>query len=118
MKIKNIKIGTLLISILVFLIYPIARAIKSPNHLLAFSDSTLIIGAIAIIIGVFNSAVLHGDYDIASYMAHKRKFVESDIDYQTYYAQRKEKRKDSFNYPLFIGIIFIILSIISGIIAG
>ncbi|MBQ3419438.1 MAG: DUF3899 domain-containing protein [Erysipelotrichaceae bacterium] len=117
MKLKNIRIRELIISLIISLLYPIARAVISQNHLIAFSDSTLIIGLLAIMIGIFNAAVLHGDYDIASYLAHRRRFKNDELDFNTYQKSQEEKRKDSFNYPLFIGIIFILISFLINIIA-
>lgn len=117
MKLKNLNFKTLIITLIIFLIYPILKAIFSNNHLVALSDSMLIIGLISIIIGIFNSAVLHGDYDISSYLAHRKKFKNDNIDFKTYANEQKEKRKDSFNYPLLIGIIFLIISVIVGLIS-
>lgn len=112
MNFKNIKIRQLITSLLVSLMYPVARAVTSKNPLVAFSDSALIIGLIGIILGVFTNGVLRGDYDITSFIANKRKF-NNEISFAEYEVRQKEKRKDSFNYPLFIGILFLLLSFIT-----
>ena len=113
MKFKNIKIRELITALLVSFLYPVARAVTSKNPLVAFSDSTFIIGLLGILFGVFTASVLHGDYDLTSYLAHRKKLQNNEIDFATYEAEQKEKRKDSFNYPLFIGILFLILSFIT-----
>ena len=116
MKFKNISLKTLLIFLFIYLLYPVVKAVVSDDHLLVFSDSCLIIGLVSIFFGVFNSFVLHGDYDIASYILNKKRLKNEGIDYKEYLKQRKEKRKDSFNYPLFIGILMILFSLISALI--
>ena len=112
MKFKNIKIRELITALTVSLLYPVARAVTSKNPLVAFSDSSLIIALIGIIIGVFTWGVLRGDYDVASFIANRRKYA-NEVSFSEYEIRQKEKRKDSFNYPLFIGILFLILSFIT-----
>lgn len=112
MNFKNIRIRELITALLVSSLYPVAKAVTSKNPLVAFSDSALIIGLIGIIIGVFTNGVLRGDYDITSFIANKRKF-NNEMSFVEYEIRQKEKRKDRFNYPLFIGILFLILSFIT-----
>ncbi len=116
MKFKNLNWGELAKSLLICLIYPVARGIIAKNHLVAFCDSMTIIGLIAILFGVFNEGVLQGDYDIHSYIARRRVPKNEKIDYEAYRAQQEELRKDSFNYPLLVGIIFTIASVIVSLI--
>lgn len=94
-EIKKIRIRELIILLIISLLYPVAKAVISQNHLITFSDSTFIIGLLAIMIGIFNEAVLHGDYDIASYLAHRRKFKNNNIDLKLMQMNKKKKRKDS-----------------------
>ena len=108
MNFKNLRLREFITALIVSLIWPVVKAIISENHLVAFCDSLTIIGLIAIIFGVFTSAVLHGDYDIAAYLARRRKYKNSEMDFDTYVRMQEEIRKDSFNYPLLIGIIFLV----------
>ncbi|MBR3227245.1 MAG: DUF3899 domain-containing protein [Erysipelotrichaceae bacterium] len=112
MKFKNLNWGALAKAILICLIYPVARGIIAKNHMVAFCDSMTIIGLLAIIFGVFNEGVLQGDYDIHSYIARRKALRNEKVDYEAYRAQQENKRKDSFNYPLLVGIIFTVASII------
>ena len=116
MKFKNLNWGELAKSLLICLIYPVARGIMAKNHMVAFCDSMTIIGLLAIILGMFNEGVLQGDYDIHSYIARRRAIRKEQIDYEAYRAQQEDKRKDSFNYPLLVGIIFTIVSVIVALI--
>ena len=110
-RFKNLKIKTLLVHLIVTLAYPAAKAITSEDHgLLVFCDVLTIVAGILLIAGVVYGLALHGDFDIAGY-AFRRGFRSGQK--QTYDAYRKnmqEKREDAFNYPLFVGLLYIALS--------
>lgn len=136
MKFKNIKVKNLIVSVLVSFVYPITKSIISNNRLLVFSDTCLIIGLISLVIGLMNSLYLHGDFDITNYIAHTLVTREGNNlasfltrknnllgtatksereDLVLFVENQKNKRKDSFNYPLFCSILLLIMSYITSL---
>ena len=114
MKLKNIKARDLIINLLVAFAYPLARAIKSENHMLAFSDACTYIGLALLIIGLINTFFLHGDFDITGYIASNAMNKEKK-DFSIYMEEQETKRKESFNYPLFSSIILFAAAYISSL---
>ena len=110
-RFRNLKIRTLFIHILVTAAYPVAKAVTAEQHkLTVFCDVLTIVAGILLIAGVVYGLALHGDFDIAGY-TFRRGFRSGQK--QTYDAYRKnmqEKREDAFNYPLFLGILYLIVS--------
>ena len=113
MKFKNLKMKNLLIDLFIVLLYPIVKAIASEKHLLVFSDTCVIFGLALLIFGVINSFFLHGDMDITGFIANRA--FKKDVSFDTYMQEQEEKRKDSFNYPLFISFILLILSCLTAL---
>lgn len=110
---QGFKISNFIASLIIGFIYPIAKTAISENKLLVFSDTCFIISLFFIGFGVINSLYLHGDFDITSFIA-KRSFTKDKKEsYDEYKENINEKRKDSFNYPLFTGLLILIVSIIS-----
>lgn len=110
-RFKNLKPQTLLTHVIVTLLYPLARAIiASSQRLLIFLDSLTIIAAILLIAGIIYSLYLHGDFDISSYVMRRARSNAPKQSFETYKANQKERREASFNYPLFLGIVYIVLS--------
>ena len=114
MNFKNFRLKDYLINVGIVLIYPVVRGLTAENHLLAFSDTCLVIGMFVLIFAVVNSLFLHGDYDITGYVAN-RTFNKDMEDYETYKKEQEEKRKSSFNYPLLSAITLFVLSYISSL---
>lgn len=113
-RFKNIKVKYLIIHLIVTLAYPAARAITATkNKLQFFTDAITIIGILLILIGVFYSFYLHGDFDRTSYV-FQRSLSRGGIvkPYEAYQADSKQRREDGFNYPLYLGILYIIVSAI------
>ena len=111
-RFKNIKINRLIAHLIVTLLYPAVKAyISEYNRLLIFTDSLTIIAAILIIIGLLYSFYLHGDFDRASYVL-KRGMTRYGMEtpFETYEKNANETREDAFNYPLFLGIIYLVIS--------
>ena len=115
MNFKNLKIKSLLIDLIICLTFPIVKAYSSTNNkLLIFSDICTIIGFLCLLFGVINSLILHGDYDVTSYIM-QRTIHKNSQNFDSYKKDKEEKRKDSFNYPLLCGIILIIISYLSAL---
>ncbi len=121
---RKIKIRVLITHLIVTLLYPIFRAVSSEsNKMLVFIDSLTIIALVLIIGGVIYALFLHGDFDISGYLLRRgmsrgnkrfqRKSAEPEepkMNYYTYLANLYEKREEAYNYPLLIGILYLIIS--------
>lgn len=111
-SLKNINISTLIIHVIITLAYPVIKvSISSANKLLIFTDTLTIISLVLIIIGVFYRLVLKGDFDITRFV-FDRSFNKNKKKEDAYFADEKQKRENSFNYPLFLGIIYLVIAII------
>ena len=112
-RFKNLKAKPLLTHLIITLAYPLAKAITSESKkLLVFCDVLTIVACVLLLAGVVYSLALHGDFDIAGF-ALKRGIHANDPVPQTYDAyrkDRKEKREDAFNYPLFLGLVYVAVS--------
>lgn len=108
---KNIKIRTLLIALPLMLAYPVAKAlISSSNRLMIFSDTLLIISLLLIALGVLFTFTRFGDFDITRYI-FRRGTDKNAKSFGEYKKDREEQRKETFNYPLFLGLVFLVVSV-------
>ena len=92
--------------------YPAARAfVAERNKLQLFTDAMTITGMVLIIGGLIYSFVLHGDFDIGGFVM-KRGFrrVDDMANFGKYKAKQEAARMKTFNYPLFLGILYLIIS--------
>ena len=83
------------------LIYPLYAWISSEPKLklLKLTDALTVMAFVFLVIGVIYSLIRHGDFDITEYVA-KRSLRKGDITpYNAFKEDKKESRKDSFNYP-------------------
>ena len=112
-RFKNIKIKWLIVHLIITLAYPAARGITAPrNGLQMFTDAMTVIGALLIVLGVFYTFYLKGDFDRSAYI-FKRGFERGIVKpYEAYVQDNQEKREESFNYPLFLGVIYIAASVV------
>ena len=102
------KPGTMLTHMLVTLAYPAARALTAPrNKLLLFTDAMTIIAMVLLVCGIVYALVLRGDFDISGF-AFIRGLRGVGKNYDAYRADRKEEREEAFNYPLFLGILYLL----------
>lgn len=107
---KKEFIKRLIITYFVAMIYPVFKGVTE-HSLLPITDSTFIMSLILLAFGLINNIGRLGAFDSTIYM-FKRNFQHYDKSYQVYLADVKEKKKDSFNYPLFLGILLLITSIV------
>lgn len=111
-RFKNIRIGTLLIHLLVTLAYPVVKALMSSGQrLLIFTDILTIIAMALLIIGVICAAFIHGDFDISGFFI-RRGIKKEEKGFQAFEADMKEKREAVFNYPLFLGLVYLIVVLV------
>lgn len=93
--------------------YPAAKAIVTEgNKLQVFTDAMTIIAMVLLIGGVVYALILHGDYDIAGFIVKRGANSKEELNYQSYKKEQKEKREEAFNYPLFLGILYLAASAI------
>ena len=113
LKLKNIRLRPLLAHLIVTLLYPVFRAIIAEDHkLLLFTDAITIIGLVMIAGGVFYALFLHGDFDISSYLMKRGMQKEPKETFRTYLMNVYEKREGAFNYPLFLGVLYLLAAVI------
>ena len=111
-KIKNINIRVLISHLIVTLAYPLVKACTSDsNRLLIFTDAITITAYILLIGGVVYSLYLHGDFDISGFLMKRGAQKDAKQSFQAYIADVFEKREDAFNYPLFLGVAYLIIAI-------
>ena len=116
MKFRNLKIKDLIPNLIVSLAYPLIRIFRVPaNRLLAFTDALTIISLILLVLGIINYLHMKGDFDRAQYMFSLRPlWVFSRRAPKPYDEFAKDKAVDhanEFNYPLFLGLIYLVISI-------
>ena len=105
---KKIKVRPLRAHLIVTLAYPAARSAAAADHrLLLFTDAITVTGMVLLIGGVIYAMVLHGDFDITGFALKRGMQKGSQQTFDAYMADRKEKREEAFNYPLFLGIVYL-----------
>ena len=119
-KLKKIRLSILLYFMLISLTYPTLKAFSSSdNRLLVFTDAMTIIALVLVLLGVVYSLVLHGDFDISRYYIQngarsfryaitRRDRTQEQKSIDEYLREARERREDSFNYPLFLGIVYLL----------
>ena len=108
---KTIKWQALVVAIPLTLAYPIIKAaISERNRLMIFADTLLISSLILVGLGVLFTFTRFGDFDITRYIFYRgaSKNVKSFAEYKK---DREEQRRETFNYPLFFGLIYLAVSL-------
>ena len=124
-KLKNIKPKPLIAHLIVTLAYPAVKAFTAADHkLLAFTNAMTIVGLILLVVGVIYSMNLHGDFDISRYYLQRgmrsfrfyaprqKETPDAEQNPAEFLQDLREKRADAFNYPLFLGILYVLASVI------
>ncbi|MGX8704271.1 MAG: DUF3899 domain-containing protein [bacterium] len=127
-KLKKIKPAPLITHLIITLAYPVVKTFTAEgNRLIIFANAITIIGFILIIGGIIYSMNLHGDFDATRYYMQSgvRSFrslkffnrgqnqeIKQEQNPAEFLQELKEKRADAFNYPLFLGIIYVLISIV------
>lgn len=109
---KNFKLKNFILNFCICIAYPVVKAIKADNKTLVLSDTLFIMSLVFIVAGIVTSFVLHGDFDITSFIARRSFKHDADFTYEKYKKEKQDERKGSFNYPLLVGIIVFIISYI------
>ena len=123
-KLKNIKPRMLLTHVVISMGYPAVRALLAQeNRLMLFTDALTIVGLILLVVGIIYAMILHGDFDISTYLLQRglRSFkfgprrgeaADPNQSPQEFLQEAREKRADAFNYPLFLGILYVLVSVV------
>ena len=124
-KLKNIKPKPLIAHLIVTLAYPAVKAFTAADRkLLTFTNAVTIVGLILLVVGVIYSMNLHGDFDISRYYLQRglrsfrfyaprqKETLDTNQNPAEFLNDLKEKRADAFNYPLFLGILYVIVSVV------
>lgn len=112
---KNIRPVKLLITFLIAMIWPAVCWLRAEDRkLLAVTDAMTVVGLILILTGILYIAVRHGDFDVTEYnlmryRARKQPVIKS---FEAFKADREAEREGSFNYPLLMGILMLIISFV------
>ena len=113
---RNIKPTTLLVHVILTVMYPAAKAIRAESaKLTVFLDTLTIIALFLLIFGVFYRLVLKGDFDRIQYVFNRSLRPQKPFD--AYEEDRTEERKNSFNYPLWLGLFYFVACAVIGFIA-
>jgi hypothetical protein len=111
-RFKNIKVSILILYLVITLAYPLYKVMSAPTmKLQVLSDVLFIFGLILCLLGVVFNLYLKGDFDITSFVFRKGTDKSMNKTFAAFTQDRKEKREESFNYPLFLGILYILVSV-------
>jgi len=110
---QGFKISHFIPNLIISTAFPVVFTIGSAvnERLLNFINALTIVGLVLIIFGVVYHLYRKGDFDITQYILN-RSMNKNAKPYDAYMEDKEEKRKETFNYPLLIGILFLIVSII------
>ena len=113
LRFKNLRLRPLLLHLIIMLIYPVFRALTAEKSgLLIFTDALTIISLVMIIGGVIYALFLHGDFDISAYFLKRGIQKEPKQSFRAYLFDVYEKRESAFNYPLFVGLSGLLVSLV------
>ncbi len=111
-KKKKIKPAVLISHIIISLAYPIFRSVTADcQKLLVFTDTLTIIAGVLAIGGILYGLYLHGDFDISGYVFRRGMKNSSNENFAAYKENQKEQHAASFNYPLFLSVLYFLLCI-------
>ena len=110
---KNIKPTPLLIQLIISLAYPAFKGFTADGKgLLVFTDVLTIVASLLLIVGIFYSLVLHGDFDVAAFALKRGVKKDMKQDYRAFRENRVKEREEAFNYPLFLGLAYFAVALI------
>ena len=111
-RFKNITVDILIPYLIITLAYPLYKVISSEKmKLQVLSDVLFIFGLILCLLGVVFTLYLKGDFDITSFVFRKGTDRNMNKTFSAFAEDSKEKRENSFNYPLFLGTLYILVSV-------
>lgn len=117
---KNMKLKPLLTHVAFTLAYPVAKSFTiERNRLLYFDNLLSIVSMLLLIAGILYNMSLNGLFDVTAYYARRgfRSFTQRGEQLNIkepigeYLRQAKERREGAFNYPLFLGIVYLLIAL-------
>ena len=113
MRFKNIKLSGIVIVTMFAISYPLLKALTSEgNKLLIFLDALTITSLFLIAFGFLYFLYTSNDF-LATRYVFARKVARKEIDFETFAANKAKEKEESFNYPLFLGIFYFIVTYIA-----
>lgn len=118
-KFKNIKPGVLISHVIITLAYPAAKCFRAErSRLLVFTDVLSIVALILVAAGIVYNMALRGYFDTTGYFVQRgfRSFSRTGVDLRPnqtldeYLREARNRREDAFNYPLFLGLVYLAVS--------
>ena len=111
MKFKHFKWSAGLLYLIVACMVPVLAYVSAEgDKWLPCINAMTIEGLVFLILGVISSLMAHGDFDITEYVTRRFADKKHTKSFEAFKADKKEKREDHFNYPLFTGILMLIAS--------
>lgn len=113
-RFKNIKVPTLAAHFLITLGYPVMKGLTAEGKgLLVFTDVLTIMAGLLLIVGIFYALYQKGDFDRSAYRLQQGvRRGETPQSMESFLEDRQEKRENSFNYPLFVGLVYVVVALI------
>ena len=117
-KINRIHPRVFLTYVVISLVIPVIRmVIADHGKLQVFTNTLTIIGLVLIIAGLFYGMDTRGEYDLhgwSRWTIYLRKNKDGTQRVQEFKDAMTERKNAYFNYPLFLGVLYLI---VSGVIA-
>lgn len=110
MHFRPIKLKALIPYLSIAMIYPVISLITAEKKLLKFVDAMTITGVVFLILGIIGNLTRHGDFDITEYIARRSLRRGGMKSFAAFREDKKEKRKNSANYPFLTGVILLAVS--------
>ena len=110
MHFRPIKLKALIPYLSIAMIYPVISLITAEKKLLKFIDAMTITGVVFLILGIIGNLTRHGDFDITEYIARRSLRRGGMKSFAAFQEDKKEKRKNSANYPFLTGVILLAVS--------
>lgn len=108
MRFKHFRLRPFWVHLIVTLIYPVFKAFTAEkNGLLVFTDAITVTGLVIIVGGIIYGLYLHGDFDISGFLMKRGMQKEPKQTFNAYLFDVYEKREEAFNYPLFLGLLYL-----------
>ena len=97
---RTFRFNHFITHVIIAVLYPIYAWVSSGKSLLKLIDALTITALVFLVVGIVTSMIRHGDFDITEYIARRTVHRGNMKPFKAFKEDKKENRKDSFNYPL------------------
>lgn len=111
MKFHNFRLSSFLPHLFIGAVYPLYKYLSGGRSLLDGINALTFSGLAFLLIGVFVSMILHGDFDITAYVAGRALHKKGSKDYRAYKQDKDEDHAAGFNYPLLTAFVLLAAAI-------